>query len=85
MGWCSELSDFAFFVGVLFCADFFLGAEFTHVYAMAYSERIRVLPDNPRMIMQSPRAAEKLVALGTMTLFALFILLRARQKNKAPF
>lgn len=74
------------FLWVYYSAQiFFLGAEFTHVYAMAYSERIRVLPDNPRMIMQSPRAAEKLMALGTMTLFALFILLRARQKNKTPF
>lgn len=74
------------FLWVYYSAQiFFLGAEFTHVYAMTHSEGVRVLPDSTGMIMHRPRATEKLIALGTMTLFALFILLRARQKNKAPF
>lgn len=74
------------FLWVYYSAQiFYLGAEFTHVYAMARTESIGFLPDDPRIIMHRPRATEKLIALGTMTLFALFILLRARQKNKAPF
>ena len=70
------------FLWVYYSAQiFFLGAEFTHAYAMTHSESVSVLPDNPRTIMHRPRATEKLIALGTMTLFALFFLLRTRQKK----
>lgn len=74
------------FLWVYYSAQvFFLGAEFTYAYAMSYGSGVRNLPEKHTIIYHRNSTTEKLMALGTMTLFALFILLRARQKNKAPF